>query len=394
MKTYKMLGWKFNITLTRIFLMLVVAISIVIVIIRMITGFSIVTNLSNDWPWGLWISFDVLTGVALAGGGYSTAFIVNILHRDKYYPITRGALITSLIGYILVMMGLFLDIGLWHNFWRPFISWGYSSVLFEVFWCISIYTTIQALEFGEIVTEKIGKKFHNLIKKIMPILLIIGVIFPTLHQSSLGALFLITIHKMNPLWWSPLLPIFFLMSSFFVGAAVICIESTLSCKAFRHNVEVNILNGLAKISSYAMICYLSLKVYDLAARGVFHYLFNYSLETSFFLAEMLFGIVVPIFIVFSRYGKTHTGLFLYGLLTTLGVIFNRMNVVFTGMAKNNGGYYLPSVWEFIVSIGLIAAGCLAYCFIVENFDILDYKNAHSQKDRNHYEAQHNLKDLA
>ncbi|MDD4601520.1 putative Ni/Fe-hydrogenase 2 b-type cytochrome subunit [bioreactor metagenome] len=384
MKTFKIFGWKFNITPIRICLLAITAISIVVVLIRMITGFGVITNLNDDWPWGLWISFDVLTGVALAGGGYSTALIVNILHRDRYHPIARGALVSSLLGYLLVMAGLFLDIGQWFNFWRPFISWGYSSVLFEVFWCISIYTTIQVLEFGEIVTEKIGQKFHTILKKTMPVLLIIGVIFPTLHQSSLGSLFLIAVHKMHPFWWSPLLPLFFLMSSFFVGAAMICVESTVASKAFHHKVSLNVLSGLAKISGGMMICYLALKVYDLASRNILPLVINGSLEANFLLAEIIIGVIIPIIIVFSRAGKTRKGLFIYGILASTGVVLNRMNVVFTAMAKNNGGYYLPSIWEFTVSVGLIAAGCLVYCFIVENFNIFGHTSHDQEQHRQSY----------
>ncbi|MGI6093341.1 MAG: Ni/Fe-hydrogenase cytochrome b subunit [Veillonellaceae bacterium] len=383
MTTFEVLGWKFKITPTRICLMTITAISVAVMIVRMITGLGMLTNLNDDWPWGLWIAFDVFTGVALAGGGYSTALIVHILHRDKYHPIARAALVTSLLGYLLVMIGLFLDIGQWFNFWRPFVSWGYSSVLFEVFWCISIYTTIQVLEFGEIVTEKIGRRFHALIKKLLPLLLILGVIFPTLHQSSLGGLFLIAVHKLHPLWWSPLLPVFFLMSSFFVGAAMVCVESTLAGRAFNHKVPVNVLSGLAKISGYMMICYLALKTYDLISRDAFSLVFTYSLESTFFAAEIVLGIVIPILIVFSKAGKTRTGLFIYGILASIGVVLSRFNVVFTGMAQNNGGYYLPSIWEFTVSLGLISAGCLAYCFIVENFNILGHQDKHQSEKQSY-----------
>ncbi|RYD03124.1 hypothetical protein N752_21245 [Desulforamulus aquiferis] len=177
-------GWSFKMTPIRKLLILLAIICTVVAIFRLVTGLGIVTNLSDEWPWGLWIGFDVLTGVALAGGGYFTAIIVHVLHKDKYHAIARSAMLTSLLGYLLVMAGLFLDIGQWFNFWRPFVSWGHTSVLFEVFWCVSCYTTIQVLEFGEIFTEKVGVKWHNAFKSAMPFLLIIGIIFPTLHQSS------------------------------------------------------------------------------------------------------------------------------------------------------------------------------------------------------------------
>ena len=372
--------WRFTITAPRIGLMVVAMISVAVILFRLVTGFGMVTNLSDDSPWGLWIAFDVLTGVALAGGGYFSALIVHILHRDKYLSIARSALLTSLFGYLLVMAGLFLDIGQWFNFWRPFVSWGSSSVLFEVFWCISIYTTIQVLEFGEIVTERVGVKMHGLFKKILPILMIIGVVFPTIHQASLGGLFLIAVHKLYPLWWSAFIPLFFLMSSFFVGPAMICVESIVAGKAFNHRIPINVLHGLAKMSCYAMMVYFLLKTYDLVERGIFGLMFLGNLEGNLFLVEMIFGIIVPIGIVFSKAGKSSLGLLSYGLLVAGGVVLNRLNIVFVGMSKASGGIYIPSVWECAVSVGLVAIGCLAYCFVVENFRVFGHDAEEIQKN--------------
>ena len=372
--------WRFTITAPRIGLMVVAMISVAVILFRLVTGFGMVTNLSDDSPWGLWIAFDVLTGVALAGGGYFSALIVHILHRDKYLSIARSALLTSLFGYLLVMAGLFLDIGQWFNFWRPFVSWGSSSVLFEVFWCISIYTTIQVLEFGEIVTERVGVKMHGLFKKILPILMIIGVVFPTIHQASLGGLFLIAVHKLYPLWWSEFIPLFFLMSSFFVGPAMICVESIVAGKAFNHRIPTSVLHGLAKMSCYAMMVYFLLKTYDLVERGIFGLMFLGNLEGNLFLVEMIFGIIVPIGIVFSKAGKTSLGLLSYGLLVAGGVVLNRLNIVFVGMSKASGGIYIPSVWECAVSVGLVAIGCLAYCFVVENFRVFGHDAEEIQKN--------------
>lgn len=373
------LGWHFTITPARVVLAAIAVCSVVAMLVRFITGFGLLTNLNDDWPWGLWIAFDVLTGVALAGGGYSTALIVHILHKDKYHPIARGALLTSLLGYILVMLGLLLDIGQWFNFWRPFVSWGHASVLFEVFWCVSIYTTIQALEFGEIVTEKIGVRLHRIFKKMLPALMIIGVIFPTLHQSSLGALFLIAAHKVYPLWWTEFLPVFFLLSSFFIGPAMVCVESALAGKIFGHKIPLPVLTGLARISGRVMVLYLVLKIYDLVVRDVTGLLFRGNLEGNMFLLELVLGVALPVGIVFSRWAKTQRGLLIYGLLTTAGVIMNRMNTVFTSMVSYSGGAYFPSIWEFIISLGLVSIGCLAYCFIVENFNIFPHPHREEQQ---------------
>ena len=352
----------------RFILTAIAVLSFAVMLVRFITGYSLVTNLTDESPWGLWIAFDVMTGVALAGGGYSTALLVHSFEYKKYKAVARGALLTSLFGYILVMVGLFLDIGQWFNFWRPFVSWGYSSVLFEVFWCISIYTTILSLEFAEVVTERVGKKVHKFILKALPVLIIIGLIFPMMHQSSLGGLFLIAKSKMYPLWWSELLPLYFLMSSFFVGSAMVCIESELARRAYRHEIPTNVLKNLTRVGARIMIVYLALKIYDILAQGQLGMLFAGNLQSNMFLLELIFGIIVPLGIIFSPYAKTRNGLMIYSLLVAGGVVLNRMNMVFTSMYTS--GNYFPSIWEFIVSAGLLSVGCLLYCFIVENFVVI------------------------
>lgn len=370
MKTWSVAGWKFTITSARLIMLILAMLGVGVILVRYITGFSLVTNLNDDWPWGLWITFDVLIGVALAGGGYFTALIVHVLHQDQYLAISRSAMLTSLIGYLLVLAGLFCDIGQWVNFWRPFVSWGYTSVLFEVFLCISAYTMIQLLEFGEIATERIGKKWNKYFVKVMPVLIVTGIIFPTLHQSSLGGLYLIAVHKLHPLWWSTLLPPFFLMSSFFVGPAMICVESTFAGRAFKHQVPISVLRGLGQFGGGMMVLYFGLKMYDLIDRGTLPLLFQGTLEGNLFLVEMVFGILIPIILIFSRFTKTHQGLFIYGLLVSAGVVLNRIDVSLVGLASQAASSYFPTLWELATSIGFTAIGCLLYCFIAENFRIL------------------------
>jgi Ni/Fe-hydrogenase subunit HybB-like protein len=363
--------WHFRMTPVRAVLLCLSLLAVVLAVYRLVFGLGSATNLNDRWPWGLWIGFDVLTGVALAGGGYSTCLLVHVLRINKFKPIVRSAMLTSLIGYLLVMGGLFLDIGRWFNFWAPFVSWGYHSVLFEVFWCVSIYTLIQTLEFGEIATEKVGRSWHGFFKKIMPVLFIVGIVLPTLHQSSLGSLYVIEVGKLYPLWWSMLLPLFFLMSSFFVGPAMVVVETTLAGKAHGHQVEASVLQSLVKVSGSVMLVYLILKIADLFYRHKAGLVLAGNFEGYMFLLEMLAGIIIPLIICFTPgLRSTKGGLLAFSLLVVAGVIINRMNVVFTGMSRYMGGSYFPSFIEWAVSIGLISAGVLAYLFIVENFNIL------------------------
>ena len=374
--------WSFKITPMRLVFMALAALAILIILIRLIFGLGSVTNLNDQWPWGFWIAFDVLLGVALAGGGYGVSLIVYVLRKDQFYSIARSALLTSLLGYVIVVVGLLIEVGQWFNFWTPFVSWGHASILFEVFWCISMYTLIQVVEFSEVATEKIFKGAHKYLKKAMPVLLVIGITLPTLHQSSLGGLYYLMVGKLDPLWWSMLLPPFFLLSSFFVGPGMIALETGLTGKTFNHEVPIPVLRGLARIAGGVMIVYLALKIIDLVVAGEVSNAFAMDFASIMFLIELGLGVVVPIIIAFSSLSNTRKGLMVFGLLDVGGVIMNRFNVVLTGMGdyiNQYGGHYVPAWSEFVVSFGLVAIACLVYLFLAENFSIIDHRGSEPVK---------------
>ncbi|MDR1289795.1 MAG: polysulfide reductase NrfD [Planctomycetaceae bacterium] len=363
--------FRFRITFIRVILFLMVLFAFGVVLVRFLFGLSAVTNLNDDWPWGLWIGFDVMCGVALAGGGYGTALLVHVLHIDRLRPVARGAMLTSLIGYLLVMAGLFLDIGRWWNFWRPFVSWGHESILFEVFWCISAYTIIQVLEFCEILTERIFRIFHKFFVAIFPVLIIIGVAIPMMHQASLGGLYLLMDGRLHQLWWSPIIFVFFLLSSFYVGPAMVVIESALGGKLLKHTIQVDVLRSLARIGGVVMLIYLVLRLGDLILRNDITILLTDGVEGIAFRVEIFIGLVVPIVIVFSPLSGKRFWLMVYGVCASFGVFLNRMNVVVTGMQQEMGSPYFPTIYEIAVSAGLVAAGILVYMFVCENFKIVE-----------------------
>ena len=364
--------WSFKLTTCRYIMLALVAAAVVVALGRFVFGLGVVTNLSDDWPWGLWIGFDLLCGIALAGGGFSTALIVHVLHRDKYLPIARAALLTSLIGYVIALVSLLLDIGRWTNFYKPFFFWGFHSVLFEVFWCIALYTTVQALEFGEIFLKrvKIGPLGH-IMEKCMAPLLILGIVLPSLHQSSLGSLYIVTIDRLYPLWWSMLLPFFFVWSAFFLGPAMVTIEGFLAARTYNRKPELDVFASLTKVTLVMLIVYLIVKVVDLRYRGVWDLIFSGTHEANMFMLEMGLFIILPIIMyALPPIRNNMNGVLIASILVVVGVVFNRMNVVFTGMAANVGTSYFPSIWELIVTLGMWSGLALAYLFVVENFPIL------------------------
>ncbi|RDV80502.1 NrfD/PsrC family molybdoenzyme membrane anchor subunit [Ammonifex thiophilus] len=372
--------WSFRMTPWRAIGLAIVGVMLFAAIYRLLFGLGAATNLNDRWPWGLWIGFDVLTGVALAGGGFTTCFLVHVLHIKDWKPIARATALTSLIGYLLVLGGLFLDIGRWYNFWRPFLVYAGSwhSVLFEVFWCVSLYTMVQLLEFGHVVFERVKSPgFKRFFDAILVPMYIFGIILPTLHQSSLGSLYLVAVNRLDPLWWSILIPVFFLLSAVFVGPAMATVEGALAATAYRREFELDVLQSFVRVSAVVMSVYLLLKGIDLVYRGQIGHLFDGSFTSNMFLLEIVGGVIIPLIMYLSpSVRRSKAGLITASALVVAGVIFNRFNVVFTGMAKWANFHYFPSWMELSVSIGLVTLGILAYCFVVENFPVLYDEHRH------------------
>ncbi|MDR0871144.1 MAG: hypothetical protein LBN39_10175 [Planctomycetaceae bacterium] len=377
--------WTFRITPLRLLMLLTAAAAGCIMLVRFVVGLHPpITNLNDEYPWGLWKGWAVFAGVALAGGGYGTAFLVHILHIKKLEPFARRTLLTSLLGYILLLLGLFLEIGRWWNFWRPFVDWGHASPLFEVFWCVTIYTIIQCLELAEIITEKVFKFLHCIFTFIFPAVVICGVMVPSMHQSTLGAIYLLMEGRLTPLWWSPIIFLFFLLSSLMVGPAMAMLESAIAYFTYGHKTPLPSMRLLARIGGGIMLVYLVLRLGDLYLRGQIpvladaaqHLFTPDNIEGQICLGEIALGVLLPILIVFSPLGSTYIGLVLFGIFGTAGVFINRMDVVVVGMVHDSGYWYFPTVMEWIVCFGFASIGLLAYLFLVENFNILNEPEHH------------------
>jgi Ni/Fe-hydrogenase subunit HybB-like protein len=229
---------------------------------------------------------------------------------------------------------------------------------------------VQTLELCEIITEKVFRFFHKFFVVIMPFLLIVGVVLPTLHQSSLGALYLMMDGKLHGLWFSPYIFLFFLLSSFYVGPAMIAVESVVAYFSYKHLAPLPVLRTLARIGGCVMLVYLGLRFADLASHNKLPLLWEGSFESYAFLLEIGIGLILPLCIVFSPLVNYRIFIILYGFLAVFGVILNRMNVVITGMWTSTGGGYIPAVMEVLVTVGLVTGGILAYMFLCENFNIL------------------------
>jgi Ni/Fe-hydrogenase subunit HybB-like protein len=352
-------------TPTTIVMVLLIIAGTVIAGYRMVMGLGASTNLNDGYPWGFWLGLDVLGGVAMAAGGFIIACAVYLFNWKKYRPIVRPAILTAFLGYLMAVVALFLDIGHPFRLPHPAFMWQYHSVMWVVAMHVIFYTTTLALEFSPMLFERLGwEKARQAVGKVMVGAVIFGVMLSTLHQSSLGAVFLISPSKMSPLWWDTKLPFHFLVSAVAMGLSMVSFETMLSGKFLQHKVDKEIFYGLARGSLIVLSFYLLLKVYQLFAVASPGMAFDGSVEGNMYLLEMLIGVVVPIGILSVKKMRTNINtIFSVNIMVIVGVILNRLNVCLFSMESYNawrGFSYSPSWKEFLVSLGVISLGVFLY----------------------------------
>jgi len=362
---------------------------------RFFHGFASVTNLNPGFPWGIWISFDVACGVALAAGGFTTAAIVEIFGQGKYHALLRPATLTAFIGYFLVALAVCFDLGKYYNIWHALVFWNGTSVLFEVAWCVMLYLTVLAIENLPAVVEQykgnvqlpgtLGMfnrpgnwamgKADVFLRRTMAFFVIAGVVLSFGHQSSLGTLMLIAPYKLHELWYTPLSPLLFLTSAVSVGIPMVIFEATLATKFFGRKPETELLGGIAEYIPSFLGTYLLLRLGDLAYRGVLAKAFDGSIQGYSFLVELsLFAI--PYFLLKRpRIRQSGTKLFLCACSVILAVVLNRFNVFLIGVDPGSGYNYFPSVGEVAVTLAFVAFGVLLYKLGVNYLPILEAEEA-------------------
>lgn len=363
---------------------------------RFVFGLGAATNLSNSHPWGIWIAIDVACGVALAAGGFTTAFLAHLTHRSEYHAIVRPALLTALIGYTFVALGVATDLGRFWAMWHIMLPtmWQGNSVLFEVGMCVMCYLTVLYIEFLPIVCERfIGavrlpgplailnrpidgalRRLDRGLSKVMTVFIILGVVLSCMHQSSLGTLMVIAGPKLHPLWQTPMLPLFFLLSAFAVGFPMVIFESLIASRSFRLPPEQPVLSRLAGYVPIILGLYLAAKVIDMANRGTFGYLSELSLPSVMFTLEVVLGVLLPMAIFLSsRLRQSVAWLFTGAALVILGVVLNRLDVFLIAYSPTyNLTPYVPAWTEYAVTAGFIALIVLIYRFVALNFPVIEH----------------------
>ncbi len=338
------------------------AIGLVVAIIRFINGIGAISNLSDGRAWGLWISFDLYCGVALAAGGFTMAAVVYIFNLKKYYPIVRSAILTAFLGYLMVISAVIVDLGQPWRIWHIIIYWNPHSPLFEVGWCVLLYTIVLTLEFSPNLFERFNMQAPlGLIRAIQIPLIIAGIVLSTLHQSSLGSTLLLMPDKIHPLWFTSTLPILFFLSAVAVGVAMVIVETTLGSKGLGHEVDLEIQAGLGRALPYLLGLYLVVNLGNLLVEGEFGLIFSSGLYSTLFLVEIVGGVILPLILfALPAVRQSRTALFWSALLVVFGLVLNRFNVSLVALAPRPGTIYFPHPMEFAISISIVAAGILAY----------------------------------
>ncbi len=348
-------------------------------VMKKFTMGDIHTNLSDDFPWGIWIGFNVLGGVATAGGGFVIASAVYLLNMKKYKSIARPAILTAFIGYLLAASSIFLDLGHPFRIWHPVVMWQIQSVMFIVAIHVVLYTSVLALESSPMLLEKLKLEgLKNIVEKMMVGIALFGTLLSVLHQSSLGAVYLIVPYKLHTLWYSSTLPFSFLVSAVMMGLCMVSFLIILSSRFFKSPLNMDILTGLARGTLVTMAVYLALKTYILLSGPGLSAAFAGSMESRMYLLEMLAGVVIPLVLLLLPAVRNNlAGILLVDMLVICGVIINRLNVSIFGMlrqAEEMGVKYSPHQNEIVVSLFMIAVGALLYKLAVKYFNVLSYED--------------------
>jgi Ni/Fe-hydrogenase subunit HybB-like protein len=325
--------------------------------VRAVYGLGAATNLTDRFPWGLWKGFNVLTGIGLGAGGFTVAATVHILNLKRYKPILRIALLTAFLGYSLMAVALMIDIGQPQRIWHPIVMWNDHSVLFEVAWCVMLYLTVLSLEFAPAVCERFGwRKVRTAVGLISAPVVIFGVVLSTLHQSSLGTLFLIVPEKLYGLWYTPLLPVLFFLSAVCAGLAMVLFACRQSRQAFGRKVPAQLMEGVARVLVVMLAIYQALRWADLLGRGAWRLLAQNRTETWLFGLETALLTVPLLVLLRGRNRANREARYLCSLMVLFGFVANRLNVSITGLEASQGTHYMPKWPEVMITFSLISVG--------------------------------------
>jgi Ni/Fe-hydrogenase subunit HybB-like protein len=365
-----------KISLWRTIVALIFAAGLYSMYARFALGFNVATNLTDPQPWGLWVGLGTLCGVGLSAGGFAIAASVYLLGLDRYRPILRTAVLISFLGYSTVIVGMLYELGLPWRIWHPIVMWNRHSVLFEVSWCVMLYTTVLALEFSPALVEKIPwtrarelyLRWHH---SFLIALVLAGTLLSSMHQSFLGGLYLITKGRLDPLWYTPYLTTMFYLSAIPAGLAVTIMAIYLCVRSLNVRVDMAILSDVSRVIAPLLAIYGVFRAVDLINRDATQYLWMWREETLLFWLEIALLVIAPVVLLnLERVRSTPQNLYWACSVIVMGFMTNRLNVSITGLQASSGIYYIPKWTEFAASLATLAAAIVAFRYAIIYLDIL------------------------
>jgi len=361
-----------KITFWRVVFAIIVAVGAYSAYLRFFHGLGAATNLSDQFPWGIWIGFDALCGIMLTAGGFTLMGAVHVFNIKEWRAIARPALVTAFLGYLLEAFALMFDLGKPWNIWHPLIMWNPRSVMFLVGWCVMLYLGIMALEFAPVVLK--GGLIAGLLKLVYTPIVITGVVVAVVHQSALGSLYLIVPGKLHPLWYTPLLPVLFFVSAIAAGLAMTIFESSMSSRHFNHALEKPLLLAIGRVLLIVLLVYNILRVHDLFHTGAIRYALRGGYEANMFWIEIVLTLVAPIaLLLIPRIRENPIRLYVVSIITVLGFVVNRLNVAVTGMEAASGVRYVPKWSEISVTMMMVAFGIFWFAIAVRYLPIFTHE---------------------
>lgn len=326
---------------------------------RWIAGLGVTTNLSDGRPWGLWIAFDMMAGIGLAAGAFTVAAVVYIFNLKKFYPIVRPTILTGFISYTLAGLTLLVDLSQPQRIWHLIIYSNVHSPLYEIGWCVMLYLTVLALEFSPVLFEALHWNVPlKVIRAIQIPLIIAGITLSTMHQSTLGTMLVILPDKIHPLWYSPLLPLYYFMTAVAAGLAMTVFESYHSSRTYGYPFEIKLVASLTKAIPWVLGSYWVIRTGELLITGDFRYLLEGGPPAVMYVIEMIGGVLIPfIYFADSRARNNVHGITWGAFFVMGGLILNRVN---TALVFLDGAIYMPTWQEVAVTVGLTCLGLIMF----------------------------------
>ena len=374
-------------------LLFIFLVGLALVVWRFAVGLGPATGLNDGYPWGIWIAFEVVTGTALACGGYAMALLVYIFNRGKYHPLVRPALLTSALGYSIAALAIIIDVGRPWLIWRIPISlgkWNLNSALLEVALCVMAYVAVLWIEMAPAFLDKwkdslnqglasFSRGMLKFFDKALIFIVALGILLPTMHQSSLGTVMLLAGPRLHPLWHTPWIPFLFLVSCISMGYGMVVIESAISSRVFNRQREDKMLASLSGAMIFVLLVYVVVRLVDLVLRGRLGLMFSEGVYSLMFWVEMAL-FLVPVFMLLSEKARYDIGnLFRAGVLIALAGTVYRFDSYLVAFRPGQGWSYFPTIPEIMISVGLVALEVLIYLWLVKKFPILSGTKPHAAK---------------